>query len=74
MKTMEHDNDNAWGAAGGVIISITSYLLTVDWTKFIEQSGMELIKVALLGTVGGVAGLFGKKLAEKYLFKKKKKS
>lgn len=68
---MEHHTDNSWGIAGGLIASIGSYLISIDWSMFLEQLGTEVLKVGILGVVGGVCGLVGKKIAAKYFFKKK---
>ena len=74
MKTMEeHTTGNEWGVIGGVILGLGGYLINIDWTLFFEQLGTESIKVAILGALGGAAGLLGKKMFEQLFFKKKKK-
>jgi len=73
MKTMDqHTTGNEWGFIGGFLVSITGYLLNIDWAKFLEEIGPESIKVIVLGCLGGAAGLLGKKIVEKIFFKKKK--
>lgn len=69
---MDH-TDNSWGAAGGVIGGIAIYLANINWQLFFEDLSTSSIKVAVVGVIGGVFGLIGKRLAEKYWPSKKRK-
>lgn len=67
-----HNTDNSFGFAGGLLASVIGYILSIDWTLFFEQLSTEIIKVIVLGALGGAAGLLGKKVVEKLFFKKKR--
>lgn len=48
------------------------HLLQINLTDWSSQLLWKVVEVGIVATVGGAFGLIGKKLVEKYLFKKTK--
>lgn len=84
-KVYKMDNNSTHAQAGGVIFGIGAYLVHVDWTHFFGillstslwhvmlDVGIQVLKVAAFGFIGGAFGKYGGKFADKYFPKKSKK-
>lgn len=70
---MEQHNDYGYAFGGGAVLTIISYLLKVDWILWMQQTGLEMFRAALVGSVGGCFGIIAKVCIEKAIKSRNKK-
>lgn len=73
LQTLSQDTFNrAVAAFSGSGISIATYLIHFSFSTWAFDTTLKLVEVGMVGIVGGAAGIVGKRIVEKYIFKKSK--